>query len=62
MQDEKIVGQDPREGEVMNGRETRLLHIVRDNNELIDFALSLICQIELEQKKGQTPASLELTV
>lgn len=47
--------------EVAGEREERLLHIVHDNDELIDFALYLICQIELEQKKGQTPASLEST-
>lgn len=49
--------------EVVAGkREETLLHIIHDNDDLIDFALSLICQIELEQKKEQTPAFQESAV
>ena len=54
-------GYDIEDKGVAQEREARLLHIVHENGELIDFALSLICQIEFEQKKEQTPASREIT-
>lgn len=47
------------EKEVTEEREARLLHIVHGNDELIDFALSLISRIEQVRKKEQILASRE---
>ena len=57
--DVETKGYDIEDKGVAGEREARLLHIVHNNDALIDFALSLICQIEPTQKKGQTPASQE---